>query len=315
MRCALLFVAACSGAPKVAPDSGLTDAAALPTALPALLSEVGFYTDIATKQVAADALEFAPRNVLWSDGAEKLRWIQLPAGAQIDTSDMDHWTFPVGTKLVKQFSLGGKRLETRVIWRVGDTGDREADTLVGAYAWRDDESDAAFVPLGQQNLRGTMHDAPAADDCWHCHVGERGHILGFSAEQLPPALLPALPLSVPPSGTYGAPDPAQGYLHANCGHCHNPEGAAWPDSHMVLRLGVAETDARTTQLVKSTVNVPLEQWIGRGFTDRIVAGDPDQSAIVYRMSQRTHNVQMPPLATEVVDDAGLAMIKAWVQAQ
>ena len=291
MRALVVLLAACGGSHAL-PDGAVPapDATALP----------------------ADAREFAPRNVLWSDAADKVRWIQLPAGAQIDATDMDHWRFPVGTKLVKQFSLGGKRLETRVIWRVGDTGNREADTLLGAYVWSDDEADATYVPDGQDNLRGTPHDAPAHDLCWHCHVGEAGHILGFSALQLPD--LVGVPLSSPPVGTYGAPDAAQGYLHANCGHCHNPEGSAWVDSSMILRLGVAETDPHATQIIQTTVGVPLQQWVNHGYADRIVAGAPDQSAIIYRMSQRTHNVQMPPLATEYVDDAGLAMMKSWVQA-
>jgi len=313
MRALVVLLAACGGGAAV-PDGAppAPDAVVLPTALPALLSQVGIYSDIATKTLAADAREFAPRNVLWSDAADKVRWIQLPAGAQIDSTDMDHWLFPVGTKLVKQFSLGGKRLETRVLWRVGDTGNREADTLLGAYVWSDDESDATYVPNGQDNLRGTAHDAPSHDLCWHCHVGDAGHVLGFSALQLPD--LTGLPLSSPPTGTYSAPDPAQGYLHANCGHCHNPDGSAWVDSSMILRLGVAETAPATTQIVQTTVGVPLQQWINHGYADRIVAGMPDQSAIIYRMGQRTHNVQMPPLATEYVDDAGLAMITAWVQA-
>ena len=312
MRAAVLVLAACSSAPA-APDAAAPDARPLPTELPSRLSEVGVYADLATKTLASDALAYTPRNVLWSDGADKERWIQLPAGAQIDTTDMDHWRFPVGTKLVKQFSLDGKRLETRVLWRVGDTGDRERDTLLGAYVWADDESDAVFVKAGQDNLRGTPHDAPSADACWRCHLGEPGQVLGFSALQL--ASLDGLPLSVAPTGTYGAPDAAQGYLHANCGHCHSPDGPAWQDSHMVLRLGVGEHDAKTTQLVKSTVGVALEQWIGRGFTDRIVAGDPDQSAIAYRMGDRTVNVEMPPLATELVDEVGLAMIRSWIQRQ
>jgi hypothetical protein len=50
-------------------------------------------------------------------------------------------------------------------------------------------------------------------------------------------------------------------------------------------------------IVMTTVGVALEQWIGRGYTYRIVAGDPDQSAAFYRITQRTMQVQMPPLAT------------------
>jgi hypothetical protein len=275
-----------------------------------MLSQAGLYTDIATKQLAPGTMEFTPANILWSDAAEKHRWIQLPAGAQIDSSDMDHWTFPVGTKFFKEFALGGQRLETRLIWHVNDTGNRETDFLVGAYVWDDTESDATFVKDGQDNLRGTDHDAPAADTCWRCHVGDTGHVLGFSALQL--GDVSALPLTVQPGETFAAPNAALGYLHANCGHCHNPNGSAWPDSHMVLRLSVGEHDAAATQIYQTTVGVPLEQWINRGYTTRIVAGDPDNSAVFVRMSQRGTTAQMPPIATEYVDADGAAMLRAWI---
>ncbi|HSD89003.1 MAG TPA: hypothetical protein VLB44_15855 [Kofleriaceae bacterium] len=306
----LVALGACSDPPTVTPDAEV-----LPSVMPGLLSQTGLYTDIRAKTLSSKLHEFAPANVLWSDGAEKHRWYYLPAGTTIDSSDMNHWKFPVGTKLFKEFARDGKRLETRLIWRVADTGNREADTLVGSFVWNDAETDAVFAKDGAQDIKGTDHDAPAADTCWRCHVGEAGHVLGLSALQL--GDVSALPLSSPPPAgtTYAAPNAALGYLHANCGHCHNPEGGAWVDSHLVLRLDVDEHDASTNQIVQTTVGVPLEQWIGRGYTYRVVAGDPAQSALFYRMSQRTMNVQMPPLATEHVDDTGLALIQTWIQSQ
>jgi len=275
-----------------------------------MLSQTGLYTDIASKQLVPGTTEFTPANVLWSDAAEKHRWIQLPDTAQIDSTDMNHWVFPVGTKFFKEFALDGKRLETRLIWRVNATGDRETDYLVGAYVWNDSESDATFMVDGQDDIRGTDHDAPAADTCWRCHVGEAGHVLGFSAEQLGDTS--AWPLTVQPGVTFAAPNAALGYLHANCGHCHNPNGSAWVDSHMILRLDVAEHDAMSTQIYQTTVGVPLEQWINRGYTTRIIAGDPDHSAVFVRMSSRAMNVQMPPLATEYVDPNGMDLLRTWI---
>jgi len=284
-----------------------------PSKLPAKLSRTGLYADFSAKTLADASIEFAPNHPLWSDAAVKRRWIQLPPGATIDSSSMDHWTFPVGTKWFKEFSLGGKRLETRLIWRVSDTGDREKDTLFGSYIWDDTETDATFEVAGSIDIRGTQHDAPSADSCWKCHVGEPGRALGFSALQLPD--LSALPLSDPPAeGTsYAAPNAALGYLHANCGHCHNPNGSAWVDSQMVLRLDVGERDAATSQAYQTTVGIPLVQWLGHGFANRIVQGDPDNSALLYRMTQRTMTIQMPPIATELSDPTGVALVRAWIQ--
>ena len=307
----VLALAACSEPPGVSVDAPAPDAP-LPTVLPARLSETGLYADLAGYVVADGTREFMPANVLWSDAATKRRWIQLPAGAQIETADMDHWLFPVGTKWFKEFSRDGKRLETRLIWRVADTGDRERDTLLGSYVWNDAETEATFAKDGAVDVRGTDHDVPSADACWRCHIGEPGRALGFSALQL--GDVSQLPLSHPPPAgtTFAAPDPAQGYLHANCGHCHNPNGGAWVNSSLVLRLDVAESTAATTKIVQTTVGVDLQQWLGHGYTKRIVAGDPASSALWFRTTQRTVNVQMPPIATEHVDPAGVELLRTWI---
>ena len=83
----------------------------------------GLYSDWDSKTVATDLTQYDPGLHLWSDGADKLRWIYLPPGQKIDTSDMDEWTFPVGTKVFKEFriALGDAstetRIETRLLWK------------------------------------------------------------------------------------------------------------------------------------------------------------------------------------------------------
>ena len=54
----------------------------------------------------------APTEALWSDGAVKRRFIYLPPGTTIDTTNMDEWVFPVGTKFWKEFSVDGRKLRT-----------------------------------------------------------------------------------------------------------------------------------------------------------------------------------------------------------
>ena len=48
-------------------------------------------------------------------------------------------------------------------------------------------------------------------------------------------------------------------------------------------------------------------------TARIEPGVPESSAILYRMGERGNNAQMPPLATGIVDEEGIALIEAWVE--
>jgi hypothetical protein len=61
--------------------------------------------------------EYTPAWEAWSDGAEKTRWVHLPDGTHIDASDPNAWSFPVGTRLWKEFRLGGRRIETRLLWK------------------------------------------------------------------------------------------------------------------------------------------------------------------------------------------------------
>ncbi len=80
--------------------------------LPERLSETGLFADVGQQQLAPRVFAYTPAFALWSDGAEKRRWVFVPAGAQVDTRDPDAWQFPEGTKLWKEFSHQGVRLET-----------------------------------------------------------------------------------------------------------------------------------------------------------------------------------------------------------
>src|SRR5688572_24491791 len=86
---------------------------------PPRLAEAGLFSDITNKVVASAAIGFQPAYALWSDGADKQRWVVLPEGGAIDSSDPDHWRFPVGSRFFKEFSQSGRRLETRLIERFG----------------------------------------------------------------------------------------------------------------------------------------------------------------------------------------------------
>ena len=55
-------------------------------------------------ELAEGVRPFHPRYPLWSDDADKERFIYLPPGTQIDTTLPDRWEFPMGTRLYKPFS-------------------------------------------------------------------------------------------------------------------------------------------------------------------------------------------------------------------
>jgi len=310
-----------------------------PYARPAYTSvmETGLYANPVTQVVDPQIVAFEPTYRLWSDGATKRRFMKLPPGTKIDTTDMDHWVFPVGAKFWKEFSQDGVLLETRLVERYGDGPD---DYWFGSFVWNAAQTDALFAIDGQNDINGTMHDAPSQEKCGACHRGDVGRVLGFSALQLsrppggpqvgptladltaanwltsppvPPAAAafadPSVPFTVPGDPTAVA---ALGYLHANCGHCHNPNGTSWPDTQMVLRLSTADLDVAASAVYQSLANQPLQYWRGGVIKVRVAPGLPDASAIVARMSTRGTDDQMPPLATEIVDPDGIAAVRAWI---
>lgn len=270
----------------------------------ARLGETGLYADLAAREVAPDLEPFTPRWVLWSDGLVKRRWLSVPAGAAIDTTDPDRWNFPVGTRSFKEFATAdGQLLETRLIERIAATGDPERDWWLGAFLWREDGSDADFVPDGAKDVLGTGHDVPTEDDCHTCHNGEPGRLLGVSRVQREGAPFEADPVVVD----------ALGVLHANCGHCHNPQGAARPDTDLDLRLRATDTKPEETGVYRTAVDQAPFRFHADGVTARVAGGDPAASAVLYRMSRRAWRVSMPPLGSEVVDANGVATVTAWIK--
>lgn len=311
LGCAI--AAACEASP-MAPTSS-TDG-------PRRLSQTGLYRDIETRAIADGVVEFEPSYSLWSDGVSKRRWIKLPGGTQIDTSDMNQWVFPVGTKLFKEFSVAGRPIETRLIERTA------SDYVMTTFAWLADGSDAVEVADGVANALGSGHDIPSVSMCLTCHQSQPGRVLGFSAIQLSkdggfgPTLASLAAANVlsnaPPSGSdYRVPGDAAtaaalGYLHANCGHCHSSNGSA-AITGQFLRLDVAAQTPQDEPTWKTTVNIPLRVFSAPGIALRVAAGDPAHSALVYRMNHRGDAAQMPPIATTQVDANGIQVVSAWIQ--
>ena len=128
---------------------GLSAVAAPLAGPPRSLLDTGLYVTRATNAVHPDNLPFAPQYPLWSDGADKRRWLNLPPGTWIDASRPDAWEFPVGTRLWKEFSREGRRIETRFIQRRADSS-----WLYATYVWNDQGSDAVLAPADGTVLNG-----------------------------------------------------------------------------------------------------------------------------------------------------------------
>jgi hypothetical protein len=321
----VILVAGCGGGGGDVLDADVSDDA--PSG-PRRLSTTGLYEPGGA--ISSGLRTFTPTYTLWSDGAVKTRWLYLPPGTAIDTTDPRHWQLPVGAKLWKQFAApDGRKLETRLIERVAETGSDDLDYEAGAFVWLDDESDAVLAVEGAADVRGTEHDVPTAVQCRTCHTGEPGFMLGVSTLQLsgdgPGERLADLDadgvLGATPPAPYTVPGDeitrvALGYLHANCGHCHNPNGSARPDVDLELQLDLEAATPADTTIWRTAVGVATMRFVHPGIDLRIAPGDPDASAVFYRMSVRDTAAggteQMPPFATEVADETGVAAVRTWI---
>jgi hypothetical protein len=316
-------------------------AAAESTALPERLSETGLFEPGSTA-VRSDVLPYSPQYVLWSDGASKRRWLYLPPGTAIDAADVDAWDFPPGTRLWKEFSHGAP-IETRMLERLADGSWRYA-----VYVWEASGRDAVLAPdagipaLPAAGSPGGRYTILSRTDCRACHEGAAVPVLGVGALQLSPdrdpnaanaesaideravdlddlvalGLVSGLPDSVttsPPRirAASATARSALGYLHANCGHCHNDTGAlSGPD--MILMQSLKAGVDGTTRVLDSMIGRPGDLSVGQ-LTARLVPGHPSASLLTARMASRNPILQMPPLGTRSVDLEGVALVERWIR--
>jgi hypothetical protein len=313
---------------------------------PAHLAGTGLYSLLATKTPSASNLFFSPQYPLWTDGAEKKRWISLPPGKAIDASNPDDWVFPVGTKFWKEFAFSGKRVETRYIEKVG-----AKEWMYATYAWDDDQTDAVLVdkaglPDHAEIAPGIRHSLPGVEDCKSCHEGQgRDVVLGFSALQLsrdrdpnaphadratPDMMnldslvarklivhLPASLIDTPP--TIHARSPIEravlGYLSGNCGGCHNATDPLSSVGMFLKRSAVCDTATLRKEMLTVVGHFSKYQIPNFGPYDtyRVRPGDPARSAIVNRMDTRDPYRQMPPLGSKIVDREAIILITKWIR--
>lgn len=314
---------------------------AVPSPLPERLQDTGLYSDWSTRTIDPAHLPFSPQYPLWTDGAAKSRWLQLPAGSFIDASNPDAWEFPVGTKVWKEFRFHGAPAETRYIERTSE-GWRYA-----SYVWKADGS-ATLVPargiLNSVEIRdGVRHAIPSRTDCTACHEAGPSRLLGLGTLQLSADRDPLAPHAEPlPAGAVDVPTlvarglvrglpeafvrrPARivapnataraalGYLHGNCGMCHT-SGGEMASLGFVLHASVIAPEPAMPPAVQTTFAQASHFQSAQhpAIRDRIQPGHPEASMLVARMASRHPVLQMPPLGSRLVDDEAVALLRRWI---
>jgi glucose/arabinose dehydrogenase/mono/diheme cytochrome c family protein len=158
---------------------------------PTRLSETGLFVSVRGHQVQPALIPYSVNAPLWSDGADKERFIALPGTSQIDFTTARGWNFVDGAVLVKTFALQGRRIETRLLTR------QQGQWYGYSYLWNDDQTEAELVPAAGADREYEVRDAavpgglrrqkwhyPSRAECMVCHSRAANFVLGTSVLQM-----------------------------------------------------------------------------------------------------------------------------------
>lgn len=304
----------------------VNDAAVQDAAFARNLSDYRFFTDGARQVPNSAVTPYALKTPLWSDGAEKLRFIYLPEGTRLEADGEGLLRFPVGAAIIKTFAFGEgaerRLIETRVLLH-------RADGWVALpYRWNADQTDATLALAGGRLDLVTPAGAaisyaiPNKNQCKTCHSKDGQVIpIGPKARNLSAAWLGQMvkvgALDRVPAGADSLPDwstratgpaapLARAYLDVNCAHCHQPGGGA---SNSGLDLRWEQDEAHAIGVFKR----PVAAGRGAGGHEfSIKPGAPDASILLYRMDSAEPGIAMPELGKASVDKDGVAVVRRWI---
>jgi uncharacterized repeat protein (TIGR03806 family) len=327
---AVLLAALALGAADAAVDDAILAGAA-----PVSLAATRLFLDAGATMPNARVVGYGLNTPLFSDHADKARYVYVPAGKTIGWRDEGVLDIPVGGVLIKHFGFARADgsldlIETRLLVHQAD------GWKAWPYVWNSDDSAATMKKAGAR-LAVAGRDAtgrtlaldwqvPNVNQCKGCHAsgdalvpigpkarnlnGEYGdennlarlHRLGLLDRH--PAGAPALPRWDDAAASVDAR--ARAYLDVNCGHCHNPNG---PASNSGLFLTFETPTGPGIGIGKGPVAA------GRGSGGRFVSiapGQPDASILLYRMDSLEPGVMMPELGRSQRHDAAVRLIRDWI---
>ncbi len=309
------------------------------------LSDYGFFSGaLADLNPAEGMVPYDLNTPLFSNYAEKARFVKVPAGKTIPYNDSIAFDFPPGTVLIKNFyypndfrnpAKGKRIIETRLLVHT------ESGWQAWPYVWNDEQTEAYYEVAGETkhvayvDKRGkkvsTPYLVPNKNQCKGCHSRDGKMVpLGPTARNLNghynyaqdsrnqlafwkekgwltdlPEVLPTMPRF--DDATAPLDLRARAYLDVNCGHCHHPLG---PASTSGLYLDWHQYNPAHLGINKSPVAA------GRGSGDLpfdIVPGSPQHSILLYRMKTNDPGIAMPEIGREQIHQEGVVLIDAWIR--
>ena len=304
---------------------------------PQTLSDTGLFADLTDLAPAPGVLPYSPNVAFWSDFANKRRWFTVPDSSDMTWSRDDAFTFPNGTIWVKHFDLEttrgnpatSQRIETRLLVK------NAAGSYGVSYRWNPAQTEATLVADGGEAFainviengipRVQNYRIPSRAECIACHTPQAGHALSFNTRQLNRSTttngFTGNQLSLLHSAGYftNTPDSpnilprhvrsdetqfslearVRSYLAVNCANCHQ-NGGSWD--------GRAQLTLAATQLINGTAT----QNGGNPANRLIVPGDTAHSIVLNRVAVTNGFTRMPPLGSNELDAAGIALLTEWI---
>lgn len=325
---ALLLVAA-SGS-TAAPQGAGPDLSVILAERPApTLAAYRLFLDAEGSQPNLGVTPYALATPLFSDYADKSRFVFLPQGSRASYRADGPFDFPVGAVLVKTFSFttpqGARKIETRLLVR------KRTGWTADTYVWSADGREARLQVAGstvQVELARVGHATqaiayavPNRNQCKGCHsidgalapIGPTaGHFATTSSAQSEPESNRWTRLGLLDGATTASTaaltldQRARAYLDINCAHCHNPRG---PANTSGLDLRATQTDAARWGVRKRPIAA------GRASADlefAIDPGKPDRSILLHRVESDDPGVMMPELGRTLVHAEGVELVRAWI---
>ncbi len=293
-------------------------------------------------EVNKQLIKYEVINELFSDYAEKGRYVFVPEGKTATLKRDGFFDWPEGSIMVKNFGYsdeqldeGGRLMETRLL--IKDPSEWKAIS----YIWDKDGKDAIMSKVGDVFPLAINHEGaaqsfdyvvPNKNQCKSCHNhNEKIDPLGFKFANLNTSIrvdgsisnqiayleskgiieINNFQDSIETMIDYkdeekDIQDRALAYLDINCGHCHRPEG---PGNTSGLFLQYNETRSNHLGFCKGPVAAGKGSG-GRTFD--IFPGRADSSILYYRMSSVDPGIMMPEVGRSLAHKEGLSIIKEWI---
>ena len=311
--------------------------------VPSKLSEYGFFSQMNEQSPADGVLPYELITPLFSDYADKLRFVYIPTGGFAEYVPNEVFDFPEGSVLIKTFAylnshesseLDKQLLETRLLIKKDDQWKNVS------YVWNKEQNDAFLSIAGKTistqfvNNDGAIQDVryrvPNINQCKECHQSEGGiKPIGPKARNLNKDLayqdgslnqlmkwheqgwieegMNFKTMANWEDETVSLDARARAYLDINCGHCHIDGGSA-----DTTGLYLDFTEERKIHLGYFKKPIAAGR-ASNNLSYSIVPGKPEESILFYRMQSLDPGIMMPESGRALEHKEAIKLVENWIK--